>query len=171
MITIKDFLPFREEIKAMVIHYNCPVFYVEDVVQDVYIKLMDMEKKEGSLSRIEWNGKPNKSYLFLVVRSLVANLLRKNKIRAMEEAAFMLSNELRESVDWRHDKEKFENFVLECLQDMHFFPRMIFEAYIKDNHSIRSLSRATKISEQTIRREISYVKRQVKNRAEERQDS
>ena len=161
MLTIKDFIPLEEEIRGMVIHLGSNS--VHDAVQDVFVKLLEIERKEGNLNRIEYNGMPNKSYVYLIARSVVVTEQREAAKDEKRNKAFLQSIEAREDIDYAMDREEMLDTFAEAFEKIHYFSKKVYEAYVLDDHSINSLSKATGIGKQTIRNEIKYVREQIKN--------
>ena len=167
----KDFLPLRNEIKAMAFHLGANAYNVDDVVQEVFLKLCEIEYERGNLDHIEYKGEPNKAYLYMMVRSKIGDIYRGIEREKKEEAAFAHSIELREDISAAFENEELIEEMHKHLDDLHHFPRLVFLAYVNDNHSIRSLSEATKIGAQTLRNEIKYVKETIKRRHSKRSNS
>jgi len=163
-MNINDFLQFRGELLAMAYHLGADDENAQDVVQDVYLKLLEIQECEGNLDRIEYKGEPNKAYLYLIVRSKIGDIYRDRERQKKEEAAFIHNVAIRDTMDEVLDKHDIENDIENELKQIHFFPRMVFTAYALDNHSIRSLSEATNIGAQTLRNEINYVKQRIKSK-------
>tara|TARA_R110002020_G_scaffold338579_2_gene553887 strand:+ start:1324 stop:1839 length:516 start_codon:yes stop_codon:yes gene_type:complete len=168
-LTINDFIPLENEIKAMVTHLGSKS--PEDSVQEVYMKLLNIQDKEGNLDRIEYKGKPNKSYLYLIARSVVVTEHREAAKDVKRGEAFLQSLDSAEDMEYILEREEMLDRFIKEFEDMHFFSKKVFSAYVLDNHSINSLSEATLIGKQTIRNEIKYVKEKIRSSQEEYKNS
>ena len=165
MLTINDFLPLEGEIKAMATHLGSKS--PDDSVQDVYLKLLTIQEAEGNLNRIEYKGEPNKSYLYLIARSVVVTEHRESAKDLKRQQAYLQSLDAAEDMTFVLDREEKLDRFTEEFEKIHYFSKKVYEAYVLDDHSINSLSKATGIGKQTIRNEIKYVKEQIKSSQKE----
>lgn len=159
-MTLCDVAKYQIEWVKMAIHCGSSNGLALDFVQNMYLKLADIQEKEGDLSRITYRGDINKSYVFSIIRSEVVNHYRKEssyKHIPVEECYIAAD------FDKRIDNEELLRSVKTALKDINWFSRMVFEIYVNDNHSIRSLAEATQINRGTIQHEIKYVKEKIKS--------
>lgn len=101
--------------------------YVEDVVQEAYIKCLEKERV-------------NESYFFLTLRSLAMDLHRKQKkiIKVSIDEVNIIS------------EIEQQNEVLEIVDDFHWFDKEIFFLYYDEKMTMRKIAKETKISLKTI---------------------
>lgn len=163
-MTIADFLPLKQEMKSMAFHMGATDSNSDDIVQDVFLQLLEFEREEGDLSRFEYKGQPNKAYIYMMIRSRLGDVYRDLKKRQKEEAAFIHNMYIRQTMEEVEEQHELESDMKDALNSLHFFSRMVFEAYVLDNHSFRSLSDATNIGVQTLRTEVKYVKEKLKSK-------
>jgi RNA polymerase sigma factor (sigma-70 family) len=161
-MNIQDFIPLEKEMLAMAYHLGGTELNVKDIVQDSFLKLLEIQEREGNLDRIAFKGKPNKAYVYLIVRSCATNELRSVELQKKEAVAFLHNYSIRETLEETVDRHEYEESINDKLKAVHYFSRMVFEAYVLHDHSVRSLSNATKIGTQTIRNELKHVKAVIK---------
>jgi RNA polymerase sigma factor (sigma-70 family) len=131
----------------------------EELVQDLYLRLMEM----ADISKIKYNNTVNLYYLYKMLRSIFLNQ-QKVKINALpidEELVNLHFEEYDYASDNEHEETiKRVNEILE--KDVYWFDSKLFRVYIEENHSIKSLSKATKISSSTIWTSLSKTKAYIK---------
>ena len=158
MLTIRDITKKHDKWLRMAASFGTPKSLVDDVVQDMYLKMCE----RNDLSALEFkDGEVNEGYIFLTLRSCAANIMRieKNEVTLQ---------------DW-HDKEQEEKEpekeiqfttkigCVECaLNNLHWYTKLVFEAYQKVGGNIKKLARETDISYYSLRNTIRDAKRTIK---------
>ena len=70
----------------------------------------------------------------------------------------------KEIADKEKQEEHIDDKIDKVLQEMYWFDRKLFNLYRKEFHSIRKLSKATKISHVTVHKTIAKCKQELKNK-------
>jgi len=124
----------------------------EDIVQELMIQLLKIDRREGSLSRITKEGKLNMSYIF---RAII-NLKEKNsrwKKNIDQDAEYPIVRSKPISV--------LELDIRMKLDRMHYYYGMLYDAYLQDG-SMRILSNGSKIALKTIWNDLRYIKTELR---------
>jgi len=111
----------------------------QDIVQDLFVKLLEIEKKEGSLDRLTYKGKINTVYLFNAIRNIAHNKRRHTDRNVQVEKDSSIPEFTIQTSE-----------VKEHLKSLDPFCQKLYSAYMQDNISMRELSRKTNISVTTI---------------------
>jgi DNA-directed RNA polymerase specialized sigma24 family protein len=140
----------------------------EELVQDLYLKLMEME----NLHKIVYNETDlNLFYLYKILKSSFLNNVKANQKRnhtALKEDA--VSNIAEEEYDVHRDEntERLLQLVEDTLEgELHWFDSKLFTTYISEDHSIQSLHNETKISKNAIFTSLRKTKTLIKTRAQD----
>jgi len=152
-MTINDFTPLYSKMIGMTIYHGATGDEAADIVQGLFCKLIEIERKEGDLDRISFKGKPNLGYLFTATRNMYLTLKRKGRHVANDA-------ELPEIIT--QQKSSMEIDVDNALDKMHHYHKKLFNVYVSENHSLRSMSRATNISVSTLFYELKFIKNKLK---------
>ena len=136
-----------------------------DVVQDMYLKVYDeLSKNKLEINNIVINNEPH----YGIIKNIIKRILIE-KSRSSSGIIFYSIEELHS--EYRHlltvpaletetETEKdLDAKIDEVLNKMYWFDRKLFNLYRKEFHSIRSLSKATKISHVTVHKTISKCKK------------
>ena len=65
-------------------------------------------------------------------------------------------------------EHQIQGYINEAMEQIHFFDRLLFETYLRENHSIMSLHKATKISTSTIWSSQQKLKKFIKHYVNEK---
>ena len=140
----------------------------ESLIQDVYLQLLEMP----DLEKIIYNTTDlNLFYLYKIIKSKFLNNIKAaqklNKVALRPELADTKAEE-EYSEEEDENTEKLLLLVNETLSgSMHWFDSKLFTTYIDDDHSIQSLSIATKISKNAIFTSLRKTKTLIKNKAQD----
>jgi DNA-directed RNA polymerase specialized sigma24 family protein len=140
---------YQNEWVAMSISIGIPRDLVDDIIQDMYIKVYNAHSNG---TNIMYNDtEPNKYYVYITLRNLYYDLLKKEK-------SFVRLSYL-DDLDKLHlTLDEFEPNELESLEKIiknideevsswtHWYDRKLFKAYYKTDLSMRDLSKSTGIS-------------------------
>ena len=130
-----------------------------DIVQDMYIKVFDdLTNNELQIENLIVNNKPH----FGIVKTILKRIIQvksKNKNKKVR-----LTNSHKQIADSQEQQEDIEKKIDEVLNTMYWFDRKLFNLYRKEFHSIRKLSKATKISHATVHKTIAKCKQELKNK-------
>lgn len=155
---MKDILELHDEWIRIARYVGCPESIAHDVVQDMYVKLLEIKQKEGSLDRLYQNGTLNKGYIFATLSNMYAMHRRKPTSVPYNE---------REREDYINlpMEDKFESLmgkIESMLREMHWYNSKLLLTYVNEDHSIRSLSKATRISARSVQHTLKKVKDHIK---------
>jgi RNA polymerase sigma factor (sigma-70 family) len=153
--------------------------HAEDIVQEVYIRLLDRADKEKLFN----DGKLNKAFIYFALRNTWIYIKRKqrsnrenkNRIELVyfkqykndpkyKEDIFlsMESEELNQKQ--KHNKyEIILNKINEEIDSWHWYDSMLFKEYVSSGKSIRTLAKETKISRDSIFQTLKNCKTRIKN--------
>ena len=140
----------------------------ESLIQDVYLQLLEMP----DLEKIIYNTTDlNLFYLYKIIKSKFLNNIKAaqklNKVALKQE---VIDTHAEEEYDDQEDEntEKLLLLVTETLSgSLHWFDSKLFTTYIEDDHSIQSLSDATKISKNAIFTSLRKTKLLIRKRAQD----
>lgn len=150
---VTDILHLREKLIGIARYHNATQEEAEDVVQDVYIKLLEIEDKEGNIDRLTYKGKINMVYLFNTVRNRVYNIKRiTNRCVCIDEVGSVPTHE--------HSMIKAE--VDAKLLEMGAYYHSLHDAYFNDSISMRELAEKSKLSLTTIFYGVKHIKENLK---------
>lgn len=133
----------------------------EDLVQDMYIKMYNFTTAE----KIQYNDDINTFYVYVTLR----NLFYDNKKAEVPKVSIDLIRNLAEEEE-QYDKEALEiliNEISQCVEDLHWYDKKIFEIYYGRGETIRQLSKGSKISSSSIFNTIKNVRETIKAKCEE----
>jgi len=129
-----------------------------DIVQDMYIKVFDdLTKDKIKPDEIIRDNKPH----FGIVKNI---LKRTIQVKSKLEKRHLSIDQLHKEIEHKDIDEidvNIEDKVDAVLNEMYWFDRKLFNLYRKEFHSIRSLSKATKISHVTVYKTIAKCKKLI----------
>ena len=138
----------------------------EELVQDLYLKLMEME----NLHKIVYNETDlNLFYLYKILKSsFLNNVKAAQKLNQTSLKSEIIDNTPEEEYDYQKDQntEKLLELIEDTLaNDMTWFDSKLFVTYIEEDHSIQSLHNATKISKNAIFTSLRKTKTLIKQKS------
>jgi len=123
--------------------------FSEDIVQEMYIKLMNIELKKQTAD----------TFVYYILRNMTYDLHRKQskvcKID-LEELRYLFA----EGSDRKEELEKIHEKIEEEVESWHWYDEMLWKLY-KDGRSMRELSNETKISLSSIFHTIKTCKERI----------
>ena len=140
----------------------------ESLIQDVYLQLLEMP----DLEKIIYNTTDlNLFYLYKIIKSKFLNNIKSaqklNKVALKPELADTKAEE-EYSEEEDENTERLLLLVTETLSgSMHWFDSKLFTTYISEDHSIQSLSDATKISKNAIFTSLRKTKLLIRKKAQD----
>lgn len=147
---LKDIYKKHDIWVDIVMSFGCKKYYAEDIVQEMYIKIIRYFNK--GLNIDYGNEDYNYYYIFLTLKSLFLNLKKKeNRVKFLHIDQFNTSNNTDKdyckydiSKDYDVDYDKSYIKVKKELKKMYWYDKKVFEM-IEAGQSIATLSRKTKI--------------------------
>lgn len=147
------------EAMATKILYSNSELKAIDIVQDMYLKVFDeLTNNELEINNLIVNNEPHYGVIKKIIKRLiqVKSKDKNNNIR--------LKDLHKEIADKEKQEENIDEKIDKVLQEMYWFDRKLFNLYRKEFHSIRKLSKATKISHVTVHKTIAKCKQELKNK-------
>lgn len=147
------------EAMATKILYSNSELKAIDIVQDMYLKVFDeLTNNELEINNLIVNNEPHYGVIKRIIKQLiqVKSKDKNNNIR--------LKDLHKEIADKEKQEENIDEKIDKVLQEMYWFDRKLFNLYRKEFHSIRKLSKATKISHVTVHKTIAKCKQELKNK-------
>lgn len=140
----------------------------ESLIQDVYLQLLEMP----DLEKIIYNTTDlNLFYLYKIIKSkFLNNIKAAQKLNKVALKPELVDNKAEEEYSEEEDEntEKLLELVNNTLEsELTWFDSKLFTTYIEDDHSIQSLSIATKISKNAIFTSLRKTKTLIKQKAQD----
>jgi len=134
-MNLNDVWKDREKHKGIAMYFAKNEMLADDVLSEFYIKLEKKRQRDGNFDFATYKGKLNDSYLFTMIRSCYYDIIRKEH-RYSDAPIGQLRQE-----------DKSEPMLLEHhLRGLSWYEKKLTEVYFREEHSIRSLAKATNIS-------------------------
>lgn len=130
----------------------------EDLVQDLYLKLMEMT----DCNKIIYKNDVNLFYLYKMLKSAFINSNKRQTILLPidDDLLEIIADEYSYGAD--NDFERMLTLTHEALDKEYWFGKELLRIYIEENHSIQSLHNATGISNSTIWTQLNKTKKYVR---------
>lgn len=165
MLTIDKIIDQESKWREMAIYLNATEDMIDDVIQEMYVKILEIERKEGSLERIENDGEVNKFYVFKIIQSCVVNEFRRQNRYVNEEIELVNVS--------KNDKEEHKyaelmETIKYAINDLNEYDLMILELYFVNGYSLRKLSKGTGIPTHSIYHTLKNIKQIIKNKSEQK---
>jgi hypothetical protein len=141
--------------------------YSEDVVQEMYIKI----NKYATPDKIYIDGKINKFYIYLTLRSITFQEFRNKENIKKESMDNYLHIADESSTDEDEAFHKVSIIIYKEMDNWHWYDKLLFELYRDNKISIRKLAEKTDISWVSIFHTLKKCKQRLKeNHLEDWQD-
>ena len=141
-----------------------------DLVQLMFIKLMDIERKEGSLERITYKDEINTYFCYRILFTLFLDYKRQ---RVRHDNLFTPIEDLKCSIALEYDpnesalaEEEYYEKQSELLKeveeaDLHWYDAQLLREYGMSDKSLRQLAKETGISTMSIYNTIKNARQQI----------
>lgn len=159
------YLKHHQWLLAVSFNFTQSKLEAEELVQELYLKLLELK----DIDKIRYKDQLNMFYSYKMLRSIFINKTKKH-IYTVEIDNDLIETLESEEYDYEADAE-WEKKLLQTnniLDEAKWFDAVLLRTYINENHSIRSLSEATKISMSTIWSSLSKTKKHAKNKYSEK---
>ena len=136
--------------------------YSEDIVQEMYLKLLKYTTKK----RIVKKGEVNKSYVWFTLRSVfLESIKQKNTIQKVSINGLEVEYEceLEEMIGYSNMFARID----EEINSWHWYDTLLFELYKDSGKSMRQISKDTNISVSSIFETLKACKRRIKENTQE----
>ena len=129
----------------------------EDIVQDMYLKIHN--SKDEVINKAIVDNKPHIGYVNKVLYTMYLKAQKEESIKTE-----LKDNHTAEEKQPEINKFNIEKKIDEIVNSFYWFDRKLFNLYRKEFHTIRSLSKATKISHVVVHNTISKCKKKIKRK-------
>lgn len=158
----------------VLVSLGCDKDDAEDIIQNMYVKLMEVREKKGSWDFLKYKDTYNRRYVYTIFKNMYIDSLRKKK----ETITFneFISSPEDEEYDYEADEEFDEliDLILDEVKELKPFRRRLFELYYNiclnrdivynpDNLSQRKIARDSNLSLKTVSQHLIAVKEKIKN--------
>jgi len=137
--------------------------YSEDIVQEMYIKLHKYSSPEKCIN----NGKVNKYYVFLTLKSILYSYFNERKRIRKESIDNFYDITEPETDEDLEAFNKLSEMITEESEKWHWYDQQIFNYYRDHKTSFRKMSEHTKISWVSLFHTIKKCKRKIKENLKE----
>ena len=129
----------------------------EDIVQDMYLKIHS--SKDEIINKAIVDSKPHIGYVNKILYTMYLKAQKEESIKTE-----LKDNHIVENKEPEINKFNIEKKIDEIVNSFYWFDRKLFNLYRKEFHTIRSLSKATKISHVVVHNTISKCKKKIKRK-------
>ena len=129
----------------------------EDIVQDMYLKIHS--SKDEIINKAIVDSKPHIGYVNKVLYTMYLKAQKEESLKTE-----LKDNHTVEEKQPEINKFNIEKKIDEIVNSFYWFDRKLFNLYRKEFHTIRSLSKATKISHVVVHNTISKCKKKIKRK-------
>lgn len=136
--------------------FGCKEDMVEDIVQDMYLKIAKLLKKGTDITYGEDD--VNYFYIYKTLTSIFLDYVRRNK-RIAEYDFELYETTDSAQVDYLKNYEK----ILDSLNDLYWYDRKVYEI-VDSGESIRELSKKTGIAYHSLYNTYRKVKKHLKDK-------
>lgn len=160
MMNVNDVYTYNKELQRIANYYTSDPDIAADAVQTLYLKLCEIQQKEGNLDRIFYNGKLNMVYIFTSIRNIIISDFRKTKnIEPLPERYDCLGEPDEDEIT----TSEMTAIIKRELSQMREYDRLLCLIYYTENHSIRSMAAAVGISAKNIHYTLQRVQNRIKD--------
>lgn len=154
----------RDEVKwrKMAVYLGARWDDVDDVVQIMYIKLLEIEQREGSIQRMALpNGNINPLYVFKILQSAVIDQYREDKKQVVIE---YIEHPIEPPDEMEHRHAELMDEIKSVIDGMHEYEQMMLELYFVYGYSMREIEKRTGIPTHSIFNTIKNCKEKIKEK-------
>lgn len=139
---------------------------VDDVVQIMYLKLLEIEQREGSIQRMALpSGQINTLYVFKILQSAVIDQYRDEQKQVVIEY-IEHPIEPPDEMEYRH--AELMGQIKSVIDGMHEYEQMMLELYFVYGYSMREIEKRTGIPTHSIFNTIKNCKEKIKEQTKQK---
>jgi RNA polymerase sigma factor (sigma-70 family) len=145
---------------SMAYSFGLPKEEAEDLVQDMYLKMHKISQTKEFIPA----ERTYEFYVYITMRNLFYDNKKAEVHKIDIDTIRTLATE-----DQDHNKEELETLLdkmNQCIEELHWYDKKIFEIYYGRGETIRQLSAGTKISSSSIFNTIKNVRETIKDKCE-----
>lgn len=137
---------------------------IDDCVQTMYLKLGEIQEREGSLNRMETPTGINTLYIFKILQSAVVDTFRERN-RTFESFDEFCPIDAPEPTE--HKYAELMERIRECINEMRDYDQMMLELYFVYGHSYREIEARTGIPTHSIFNTVKNAKQIIKKHSKQ----
>jgi DNA-directed RNA polymerase specialized sigma subunit len=163
MLTLHHFADRHKEWIKIAIYFGADVESASEIVQQMYLKLGEIQIKEGNLNKlINYNGAINTVYVFKVLQNLFYDSKKVKEIGA-DYIDNTYINDIEESEQEYHIVLAKMKVVILSFNE---YEQMLLELYFVHNRSLREINKRTGIGVHSIFNTIKNAKEKIRQTIE-----
>lgn len=159
MLTLADIAKDDNRWRKMANYLGARNGDIDDCVQTMYLKLGEIQEREGSLNRMATPTGVNTLYIFKILQSAVVDIFREQN-RTMELLDEFCPIDNPEQAE--HKYAQLMASIRECIDEMRDYDQMMLELYFVHGHSFREIEARTGIPTHSIFNTIKNAKTHIK---------
>jgi len=163
-VTLTDVADQQDEWIRIAKYLGADQELAQDIVQDMYLRVAEIEQREGSLERLEnYYGKINTVYIFKIIQNLYYDHCKKSQHK--EQVVEIEINE----IDHNNVEALFSTTLLSIqavISKMNEYDQMMCEMYFVKGISLRKIHKETGIGVHSIFNTIKNAKEKIRRNAE-----
>ena len=166
MITLDDIAKRHVEWVKISKYVGAKADEIDDIVQTMYLKLAEIQLKEGSLDRFaNYNGTINTIYLFKMIHNAFIDIKRAENKTIPHQDQFN-PVESPEMAEYAHGKLMDE--VKKAIDELRDYDQMLLELHFVYGHSMRDIEKRTGIPTHSVFNSIKNAKQFIKQKTKEK---
>lgn len=167
MITIDSIAARHNEWRKMALYLGATAHNVEDIIQDFYIKIIEINSADGNLRRITGeNGKLHTMYVFKIIQSNVVNDFRAKKKDIFDEN-YTDENEVDSiQIELTDSYSELMAEIKNVIDSMREYDQMLLELYFVYGFSFREIERRTSIPTRSVFNIVKNAKELIKEKTQ-----
>lgn len=167
MITIDSIAARHNEWRKMALYLGATAHNVEDIIQDFYIKIIEINSADGNLKRITGeNGKLHTMYVFKIIQSNVVNDFRAKKKDIFDEN-YTDENEVDGiQIELTDSYSELMAEIKIVIDGMREYDQMLLELYFVYGFSFREIERRTSIPTRSVFNIVKNAKELIKQKTQ-----
>lgn len=159
MLTLADIAKEDTRWRKMANYLGARGTDIDDAVQTMYLKLGEIQEREGSLERMAAPSGVNTLYIFKIMQSAVVDIFRERN------RTFDSLDEFCPIDAPQHAEHKYAELmerIRECINEMRDYDQMMLELYFVYGHSFREIEARTGIPTHSIFNTVKNAKQIIK---------
>jgi len=132
---------------------------IDDAVQTMYLKLGEIQEREGSLERMAAPSGVNTLYIFKIMQSAVVDIFRERN-RTFDSLDEFCPIDAPQQAE--HKYAELMERIRECINEMRDYDQMMLELYFVYGHSFREIEARTGIPTHSIFNTVKNAKQIIK---------
>lgn len=166
MLTLSDIAKRHKEWIKIATYLGCIGDESDEVIQQMYLKLGELQVKEGHLTRLEnYNGQINTVYIFKVIQNLVIDI--KKKDQKIEYHENIITDECLTQDTSETEYQHLIETIKDCIGQFHEYDQMLIEMHFVYGLSMRQISKETGIPTHSIFNSLKNAKTRIRQHSKQ----